>query len=108
MRLPLALTPHTVWIRDLLGTNSEGEVYGEPRRIRHCKVEDRVRTIRDREGSEIISSSQVFVRPTAKVPQPGSLVTLWKGTAAEREATVQQVAYWHHPPAPTHYVVYLG
>ena len=87
--------PHTVRVRDLLGSGGMGATYG-PSRILPAEVRDEQRLVRDKDGREVVSSSQVTVPLPEHVPL-GSLVTVWPGLPQEREAEVLAVA--HNPNA---------
>ena len=89
MRWPAFFYPHTVKVRDSRAGGGMGGGFASPRAL-DAEVKDERRLIRDRDGSEVVSSSQVTVPLGSNVPL-GSLVTVWEGTPAEREATVLQV-----------------
>ena len=52
-----------------------------------AEVKDRQTLVRDPDGHEVVSSTQVSLPLPEQVPL-GSLVTVWAGTAREREAVV--------------------
>lgn len=81
--------PHTVHVRDIGVGSSIGNSFGEARALA-AEVKDEQRLVRDRDGREVVSSTQISVDLGANVA-PGSLVTVWKGTSAEREAQVLAV-----------------
>lgn len=80
--------PHTVKVREPV-IGGMGTTYGASRDV-SCEVRDEQRLVRAADGSEVVSSSQVTIAATEHVPL-GSLVTVWPGTAGEREATVLAV-----------------
>ncbi len=82
--------PHTVHVRDIGAGPGLGESFG-PSRALAAEVKDEQQLVRTADGEEVVSSTQVTVELDANVA-PGSLVTVWKGTTAEREATVLAVA----------------
>lgn len=82
--------PHTVSVRDRLGSGSVGARHGDPRSV-PAEVLDEQQLVRDRDGQEVVSSTRVTVPLDANVPV-GSLVTVWQGTSAQREAEVLSVA----------------
>lgn len=81
--------PHTVHVRDIGAGSGIGHTYGAERALA-AEVKDEQRMVRDRDGREVVSNTQVSVDLGANVA-PGSLVTVWKGTSAEREAQVLAV-----------------
>ena len=77
--------PHKVQVRDLqLG--GLGKSHGVARSL-PAEVKDEQRIVRDRDGAEVVSSTQVTVDVDANVA-PGALVTVWAGSPAQREAEV--------------------
>lgn len=81
--------PHTVSVRNLLPGGGRARAYGDARDVR-CEVKDEQRLIRGNDGAQVVSSSQVTVGLDEHIPL-GSLVTVWPGTAAAREAEVLAV-----------------
>jgi hypothetical protein len=84
--LPDEFTPHTVLVRDFLGNTGMGSAYGPPRPVA-AFAEDEQKTVRSRDGAEVVSTSQVHLNFGEAVPL-GSLVTVWPGMPGEREAEV--------------------
>ena len=82
--------PHTVEVRDVGRGRGIGPSFGAPRSLA-AEVRDEQRIVRDRDGKEVVSNTQVTVELSADVA-PGSLVTVWKGSAAERESAVVAVS----------------
>ncbi len=93
--LPDWAAPHAILLRPYRGQSSSGPVYGPAREIR-AFAEDERKLVLDRTGAEVISESQVHVDFAEDVPT-GSLVTVWPGTAGEREARVIVTSRHHHP-----------
>lgn len=87
--------PHTVTVRDYQPGGGMGPGYGAPRTI-PAEVKDEQRMVRDADGVEVVSSTQVTVKVAANVPV-GSLVTVWAGKAGEREAQVLAVGRNENP-----------
>jgi hypothetical protein len=85
---PAFFYPHIVSVRAYRAGGGMGGGFAPSRELA-AEVKDERRLIRDRDGSEVVSSSQVTVPLGSNVPL-GSLVTVWAGTPAEREATVLQ------------------
>ena len=77
--------PHTVSVRDF-ESQGRGGSYGQPRALT-CEVRDEQRLVRSADGEEVVSSTQVTIAIDEHVA-PRSLVTVWQGTAADREAMV--------------------
>lgn len=88
--------PHTVTVRDLLSSGGMGEAHGTARSLR-AEVKDEQRLVLTDDGSEVVSSSTVSVSLTAAV-RPGSFVTVWGGTPAERESVVLAVGRNENEP----------
>lgn len=78
--------PHTVRVKDRLGTGSMGPIWGAARSLA-AEVKDKQTLVRDTDGREVVSSTQVTVPLPAAVPL-GSLVTVWPGLPQERESRV--------------------
>lgn len=89
MAWPAFFYPHRVQVRDYRRGGGMGGGYGPSREIR-AEVKDERRLIRTMDGTEVVSSSQVTVPLGSNVPLQ-SLVTVWKGMPAEREAEVLQI-----------------
>lgn len=97
--------PHTVSVRDITA-GGMGSSYGSARSLA-AEVLDEQRLVRAADGAEVVSSTRVTVAVDAAVA-PGSLVTVWAGTAAEREATVLAVQQdVNDLPLPSHLVLFL-
>lgn len=82
--------PHTVQVRDKVAAGGMGSTYG-PARTLAAEVRDEQRLVRDGDGREVVSSTQVTVALPEHVPL-GSLVTVWPGGPRQREAKVLAVA----------------
>lgn len=82
--------PHTVLVRDIGRGRGIGPSFGEARSL-DAEVKDEQRIVRNRDGKEVVSNTQVTVDLDANVA-PGSLVTVWDGTSAERESEVVAVS----------------
>ena len=78
--------PHTVLVRDKASSGGMGATYGPPRTLA-AEVKDRQTPVRDADGREVVSSTQVTLPLPEHVPL-GSLVTVWPGGPREREARV--------------------
>lgn len=87
--------PHTVSVRDFQEGGGMGPGFGSPRTL-VAEVKDEQRMVRDADGVEVVSSTQVTVKLDAAVPL-GSLVTVWAGKAGEREAQVLAVGRNENP-----------
>ncbi len=85
MKWPAFFYPHSVSVRDYQAQGLGGG-YGQPRPL-DAEVRDEQRLVRSTDGEEVVSSTQVTIDIDEHVA-PRSLVTVWPGTAAEREAMV--------------------
>lgn len=103
MNLPDQFTMHVVSVRPIIGGGGMGPRFGDPVTMKAI-VTDEQKLIRSADGSEIVSSSDVYVTAHVKV---GSLVTLWPGTPSARESSVVAVAKWEHTRLPNYYVLSL-
>ena len=98
MKLPRILTPHTVLVRPWEGESAYGDVLGEERMLQWVRVEEGTKLVRDKTGTEVVSSAWVFIRPEHAPVPPDSEVTLPSG----RTAKVISVAHHDTRPAPEH------
>lgn len=87
--------PHTVSVRDYIAGGGMGPTFGAARTV-VAEVKDEQRMVRNADGIEVVSSTQVTVKLDANVPV-GSLVTVWAGNAGEREAQVLAVGRNENP-----------
>ncbi len=90
MSWPDFFYPHEVTVRDRGAGSGLGPGYGVARTLA-AEVKDEQRLVRNIDGAEVVSSTQVSVDLGANVA-PGALVTVWKGTSAQREAEVIAVS----------------
>lgn len=98
--------PHVVGVRDLTGSAGMGENYGPVRNV-DAEVIDERSIVRGTDGQEVVSNTRATVPLEANVPV-GSLVTVWPGGTAEREAEVLRVGRDENdPPLPSHLVLWL-
>lgn len=88
--------PHVVKVRDKTGGGGFGPTFG-PSRDLAAEVKDEQTLVRDVDGAEVVSNTQVTLPLPAHVPL-GSKVTVWPGTPHEREARVLASAL--NPNAP--------
>lgn len=82
--------PHTVKVRDRRTGGGLGPSYAPSRDLR-AEVKDVQTLVRDADGAEVVSSTQVTIPLPDDVPL-GSLVTVWPGTPRQREAVVLAAA----------------
>jgi len=98
--------PHTVNIRALAGGAGVGETYADAVSA-IAEVKDESQLVRNADGAEVTSSTQVTVPLDTDAPL-GSLVMVWPGQGAERESVVLRVARDENPPPlPSHLILYL-
>ncbi len=83
-----------------------GTGYGPKRRLASETIDEQ-QLVRDADGQEVVSSTRVTVPLVSNVPV-GSLVTVWPGGTAEREAKVLRVGRDENPgPLPSHLILWL-
>ncbi|MBE9924431.1 hypothetical protein G8C93_00805 [Cellulosimicrobium cellulans] len=70
---------HTVTVVPLIGSGGMGDVHGPPVTGVPCFVDASTRMVRDRTGTQVVSSATVLARTTAPDAPPGSLLTLPSG-----------------------------
>lgn len=80
MVIPGWLLRHTVVIEAYLGDSAYGPRYADPVTAR-AFVEERVRTVRNPEGEEVVASTTVYLLPSQDCP-PESRVTTPSGRTA--------------------------
>ncbi|WP_284252888.1 hypothetical protein, partial [Litorihabitans aurantiacus] len=76
-RLESWMTPHVVWVRDLLSRGGMGSQYLARRDVRGF-ASDEQKVVKTATGVEVISSGAVTVDFDEQIPI-GSLVTVWPG-----------------------------
>ena len=107
MAWPDFFYPHEILVKDQHTSGGMGAGHGVQRRIA-AEVKDEQRVVKDRDGLEVVSRTNVTVRIDADV-RLGAMVTVWPGVAgAEREAEVLHVGrHVEHPPLESFVVLYL-
>lgn len=89
--------PDRVRVRDVVGGGGMGRKHEPaPGRAVRAEVKDEQQLVRDANGQEVVSSSQVTV-PIDDPVRLGALVTVWPGTGQEREAEVLAIARNQNP-----------
>ncbi|WP_369778836.1 hypothetical protein [Streptomyces sp. R33] len=78
--IPGWLLRHTVTIEAYIGDSAYSPLYAAPVTAR-AFVEEKVRTVRNRDGEEVVSSTTVYLLPTQDCP-PESRVTTHTGRTA--------------------------
>ncbi|MGW6455029.1 hypothetical protein ACWF94_03740 [Streptomyces sp. NPDC055078] len=76
-QIPGWLLRHTVTVEPYLGDSAYGPRYGPPVSVR-CFLDEQTRTVRNREGQEVTSSSTLYARLNEVCPAE-SRVTLPSG-----------------------------
>lgn len=98
--------PHQVLVKDALPAGGIGGGYAAARTLA-AEVKDQQTLVRDAGGREVVSSTQVTLPLPEHVPL-GSLVTVWPGGTAQREARVLAVARNPHTgPLDAHLILHL-
>lgn len=82
--------PHTVRVRNVSQAGGMGAGFAAARTLA-AEVIDKQTLIRNADGAEVVSTSQVSLPLPEDVPL-GSLVTVWPGLPQEREARVLAVS----------------
>ncbi|MFJ7411588.1 hypothetical protein ACIQWZ_12340 [Streptomyces sp. NPDC098077] len=95
MTLPRYLLRHRITIQRYRGEGPVGPVYWPPGDPVRALVSERVRTVRDRTGAEVISTAQIIAAPGLDCP-PQSRITLPSG----RITTALHVAAHTAPGLP--------
>ncbi|MCX5197225.1 hypothetical protein OOK31_25560 [Streptomyces sp. NBC_00249] len=72
--IPGWLLRHTVTIEPYLGDTAYGPKYGPPTSAR-AFVEEKIRTVRDKDGEEVTASTTVYLLPTQGCPPESRLTT---------------------------------
>ncbi|MFG2617811.1 hypothetical protein ACGFXC_09280 [Streptomyces sp. NPDC048507] len=78
--IPEFLLRHWVTIEPYLGDSAYGPQYGASV-VARAFVEEKIRTVRDQRGEEVVASTTVYLLPTQACP-PESRVTTPSGRAA--------------------------
>lgn len=91
--------PHRVRISVRLSSGGGGARWAEPSTPIAAEVKDEQRIVRDRDGDEVVSSTQVYV-PLDTVCPIGSRVTVWEGQPGERTAEVLAIARHDNTDTP--------
>lgn len=105
-RLPEHFTPHVVSVRDFAENTGMGSGFGPPRSV-VAFAEDEQKVVRNRDGAEVVSTSQVTVNFDELIPA-GSLVTVWPGLPGEREAEVLAIGRHEAPGWPAYQTLSLA
>ncbi|TFC92043.1 MULTISPECIES: hypothetical protein [Cryobacterium] len=111
-RLRARHLPHRIDITRLTGEGAEGATWAAPDLTRPAYVEQKAKLIVDRRstsptaGQEVTSSAFLVILTDDDV-LPGSLITVFKGTARERQAEVIDSAFFDYPRTPSHVELYL-
>ncbi len=100
-RLPKRYLPHKglVSYRPKLGEGTYGPQYGDPVVPKRAAIDDKRKLIRAADGRELMSQSRIALDLEHLMPV-GSLVTIWRGRANERETTALVVAVADWPGLP--------
>lgn len=100
-RLPKRYLPHVelVSYRPKLGEGTYGPQYGAQVTPKRAAIDDKRKLIRTADGQMLMSQSRIAVDIEHLMPV-GSLVTIWRGRANERESTALVVAVADWPGLP--------
>ena len=82
--------PHKINVRTARRAGGMGAGHNAERPAVPAEVRDEQRLVRNLDGQEVVSSTQVTVPLSEEIPV-GSLVTLWPNTSSQREAEVLAV-----------------
>lgn len=106
VRIPNMFLPHRIDVQALNPVgSSQGAKYQTKRLDVFAQVLDKVTMVVDQRADSttfsqsIASSTTVVMQPESYV-EPGSLVTVWKGTPRERSMQVVAAGYYRHTIAP--------
>lgn len=103
--LPSRFTPHEAKVRAFTGEGGLGKTYADEVTVAAFVVDEQ-QIVRDPRGAEVVSSTQVHCGFDVDAP-PGSLVTVWPGTAGQREAEVLTSLRAAHPRLPAYQTLAL-
>lgn len=96
-----ALLPHKelVVIEPYLGGAANRRIYGPPVTIRRAQIVDAARLSGDQYDKETAIAATVYLERSAvdEIPTPEARVTIWAGTADERQAHVEVCGRYQHP-----------
>lgn len=98
--------PHTVTVRDVSAGGGMGPRPSDSRSL-SAEVKDEQKLVRNADGDEVVSSTQVTV-PLEAAVRLGALVTVWAGSPGQREAVVLALGREENdPPLPSFLVLSL-
>lgn len=109
-RLPPRMMPHRdlVSYRPKIGESACGPVYGPEVVAGRAAIDEKRKLVRSAEGKEVVSEARIALDlPDHVALVEGSLVTIWRGTARARTATVLATAVADWPRLPHFIEAYL-
>lgn len=95
------MLPHTVTIEAYLGDTAYGPSYA-PAVTARAYVEDEIKTVRNAQGEEVVSSTKVWLFPTQDCPPESRLMT-----PSGRVQSVITSGLFEFPRTPSHREVRL-
>lgn len=73
MKVPTSLLRQTITVEPYLGDSAYGPVYG-PATTARGRVEGKRRAVRKRDGTDVISTASITVRPDVNIPTESRVV----------------------------------
>lgn len=106
IRIPRSWLNGPIDVEDALPEGPVGERFAPPRRIQRAMTKDGRRMVRNPEGDQVPSNSQVLIDPEHLIPT-NSMVTVWPGTPHQRRAKLVAVERMVAKGQMSHQVLYL-
>lgn len=107
VKVPTSLLRQTVTVEAYLGDSAVGPVYGSPTTVR-ARVEGKRRAVRRANGTDVISTASITVRPDVNIPTESRIVAPHPVTGADETFEVLEVITGAGLARPSHFEVLVG